>query len=128
MMLSKKDINFIGVIKPANALYPKDNIHQLMGPLPTGCRFVLRADVEGEDLYTVGYKYNRKKFLFFVCTVGVADVNDGVPYMQRLADENGNLCTRDVPLHSVISRYFKDSPKVDNHNQARQHDLALTET
>jgi hypothetical protein len=113
-MLSKKGINFIGGIKTAHALYPKDYIQLLLGPLLAGSRIVLRADVEGEDLYDVGYKYNRKKVLFFVCIA--FDVNDGVPYMQRWADENSNLCTRDVPRPSVISRYFKDSPKVDNHN------------
>ncbi len=126
-MLSKRGVNFIGVIKTAHALFPKDYIQQLLGPLPAASRIVLKAAVEGEDLYAVGYKYNRKKVLFFVCTAGVADLHDGVPYMQRWADENGNLCTRDVPRPAVISRYFKDSPKVDNHNQARQHDLALEE-
>ena len=47
--------------------------------------------------------------------------------MQRWADENGNLCTRVVPSLIVVFRYFKDSPKVDKHNQSRQHDLALEE-
>ena len=115
-MLSKRGINFIGVIKTAHALYPKDYIHQLMGPMPASSRIVLQADFEGEALYAVRYKYNRKKVLFFVCTARVADMNDGIPYMQRWADENGNLCTREIPRPGVVSRYFKDSPKVDNHN------------
>jgi hypothetical protein len=126
-MFSKKGINFIGVIKTAHAYNPKDYIQHLLGPLPAGSRIVFRSDDEGEDLYAIGYKYNHKKVLFFVCTAGVADLDDGVPYMQRWADDNGNLCTRDVPRHGVISHYFKDSPKVDNHKQARQHDLALEE-
>jgi hypothetical protein len=126
-MLSKKGINVIDVMKTAHAFHPKDYIQQLLGPLPTGSRIVLRADVEGEDLYAVGYKYNRKKVIFFLCTAGLADLNDEVPFMQRWADDNGNLCTRDVPRPGVISRYFKGSLKVDNHNQARQHDLALEE-
>ena len=44
-----------------------------------------------------------------------------------IIDDHGNLCTRNVPRPALISRYFKDSPKVDNHNQARQHDLGLEE-
>ena len=127
VMMSKRGLNFIGVIKTAHALFPKDYIQQLLGPLPTSSRISLQANVDGEELYAVGYKYNRKKVLFFVCTAGVADLKDGEPYIQRWADDNGNLCTRDVPRPTVISRYFKDSPKVDNHNQARQHDLALEE-
>ena len=68
LMLSKRGINFIGVIKTAHALYPKDYIQQLLDPLPASSRIVLQADFEGEALYAVGYKYNRKKVLLFVCT------------------------------------------------------------
>ncbi len=82
-MLSNRGVNFIGGINIAHALYPMDYIRQLLGPLPSGFIIALQAVVEGEDLYALGNKYNRKKVLFFVCTAGVADMNDGVPYMQR---------------------------------------------
>ena len=88
---------------------------------------MLTANVDGEDLVAVGYKYNRRKVLFFVATAGVADITDGEPYIQRWADEHMNLYTREVARPALISRYFKDSPKVGNHNQSRQHDLALEE-
>mmetsp|Transcript_6315 Transcript_6315/g.13830 ORF Transcript_6315/g.13830 Transcript_6315/m.13830 type:complete len:115 (-) Transcript_6315:133-477(-) len=32
-----------------------------------------------------------------------------------------------VERPTLVSQYFKDSPKVDNHNQTRQHELALEE-
>ena len=83
--------------------------------------------VDSVDLVAIGYKYNRRKVLFFIATSGVADILNGDSYVQRWADDHGNLCTRNVPRPTLISRYFKDSPKVDNHNQARQHDLGLEE-
>jgi hypothetical protein len=67
-MVSKRGLNFMGVIKTAHAFFPKDHIQQLLGPLPSASRIVLKAVIEGEDLYAVGYTYNRKKVLFFVCT------------------------------------------------------------
>lgn len=125
--MSKRGLNFIGVIKQAHSLFPKDYLQDILQPLPAASRLVLTANVDGQDLVAVGYKYNRRKVLFFVSTAGVADITDGEPYVQRWADEHMNLCTREVPRPALISRYFSDSPKVDNHNQSRQHDLALEE-
>jgi len=125
--MSKQGSNFIGVIKTSHSLFPKDYLQSILGPLPAGSRLALKANVEGEDLFAIGYKYNRRKVLFFVTNSRVADLLDGDPYLQRWADEHGNLCSRAIQRPAVLSRYFKDSPKVDNHNQARQHDLALEE-
>ena len=47
--------------------------------------------------------------------------------MQRWADEYGNICFRAIPRPALASEYFSKSPRVDNHNQSRQHDLALEE-
>ena len=125
MALSKSGHDFIGVIKIGHALFPKQFLQETLGPLPSSSRLVLTATVDDVNLVAIGYKYNRRKVLFFIATSGVADIKNGDPYVQRWADEHGNLCTRDVPRPALISRYFKDSPKVDNHNQARQHDLGL---
>jgi hypothetical protein len=127
VLISKQGSNFIGVIKTSHSLFPKDYLQLVLGPLPAGSRLALKAIVDGEDLFAIGYKYNRKKVLFLVTNSRVADLHDGEPYLQRWADDHGNLCSRAVQRPAVISRYFRDSPKVDNHNQARQHDLALEE-
>jgi len=55
MMMSKRVLNFIGVIKTAHALFPKDHIQHVLGLLSTSSRIVLRSNIEGEDLYGVGY-------------------------------------------------------------------------
>ena len=54
-MMSKRVLNFIGVIKTAHALFPKDHIQHVLGLLSTSSRIVLRSNIEGEDLYGVGY-------------------------------------------------------------------------
>ncbi len=88
---------------------------------------LLTTTVDDVELVVNGYKYNRRKVLFFIATSGVADILNGDPYVQRWAGDHGNLCTRHVPRPALVSRYFKDSPKVDNNNQARHHDLGLEE-
>ena len=37
------------------------------------------------------------------------------------------MCYRVVPRPDVVSKFFAVSPRVDNHNQARRHDLAMEE-
>jgi len=113
MALSKSGREFIGVIKMGHALFPKQYFQDILGPLPSSSRLVLTANVEGVDLVAIGYKYNRRKVLFFISTSGVANILNGEPYVQRWADDHGNLCTRNVPRPALISRYFKDPPKVD---------------
>jgi len=110
-----------------HALYPKQYLQDILGPLPSFSRRVVTPTVDDVNLVAIGYKYNRRKVHFFIAPSGVADIKNGDPCVQRWADDHGNLCTRNVPRPALISRYFKDSPKVGNHNQARQHDLGLEE-
>eukprot|EP00873_Tetraselmis_striata_P039028 jgi/Tetstr1/459292/TSEL_004691.t1 len=42
-------------------------------------------------------------------------------------DDLNNITTRPIPRPYVISRYFARSPRVDSHNQGRQHDQMLEE-
>jgi hypothetical protein len=51
----------------------------------------------------------------------------GFPYEMKFTDGFGNLKVREVERPAVLSDFFLDSNKVDCHNQARQHDLALEE-
>ena len=125
--ISSMGMEFIGVIKQAHSLFPKDYLQNKLAPLPAGSRLVMTGKHNDQDLLAIGYKYNRKKVLFFVCTPGAGSIEDGTPYTQRWADDNGNIMTRLIPRPAVLSKYFEVSPRVDNHNQARQHELALEE-
>jgi hypothetical protein len=74
-----------------------------------------------------GCQYNRRKVLFFISVADAGGMPDGNPYIQRWADDNGNIVTRAVSRPHVISNYFERSPRVDNHNKSRSHELAMEE-
>jgi hypothetical protein len=125
--VGKMGQQLIACVKTAHAGYPKEWLLSTLTPLPAGSRAVLTSTVNGQDLVAVGYKYNRRKVLFFVTTKGAGVTTNGAPYLQRFPDSHGNLVIREVPRPDVISKYFAASPRVDNHNQSRQDDLGLEE-
>ena len=65
--------------------------------------------------------------LTFIGTWNVGTTIPGKPYVARFPDEHGNLKCKDIPQPDVVSKYFKDSDAVDNHNKSQQGDLALEE-
>ena len=79
----------------------------------------------GIDLIAVGYKYNKKTVLNFVCTTGAGCTADGIPYEMKWTDECGNVNVRKVPRPEVISKFFQYSNSVDTHNHLRQSCLRL---
>lgn len=125
--MSKKGYHFIGVVKTGHARYPKQWLEKNLATAPAGSRIHLEATVDGTDLIATGYKYNRRKVLCFISTKGASATVNGKAYEQRWADEFGNMCVREVARPKLCSDYFEVSPRVDNHNQSRQHDLALEE-
>jgi hypothetical protein len=112
-----------------HARFPKQYLEEHLKDKSVGGRLVLTTNLEGVDLVAMGYKYNKRKVMHFIATAGAANTFDGDdPYMQRWADEYGNiLCVRAIPRPALASEYFSHSPRVDNHNQSRHHDLALEE-
>ena len=125
--MKKMGHEFIGVIKTAHASSPKEYLENNLKDKCAGSQLVLFTEIDGEGLLAIGYKYNKRKVLFFVATPGSGATTEGEPYVQRWADEHGNLLTRHIPRPAIVSTYFGISPRVDNHNQSRQHDLAIEE-
>ncbi len=78
--LAKTGLHFIGVVKMGHALYPKQFLREIVCPLPSSSRLVLTTTVDDVDLVAIGYKYNRRKVLFFIATSGAADILYGIPY------------------------------------------------
>lgn len=81
----------------------------------------------GAELVSYGYKYNTKKVLVFVTTLGAGSLVPGRPYQAKFNDIYHNVCYRDVARPQVLCMYFKHINVVDVHNQIRQHILALEE-
>ena len=123
--LKERGMDFIGVVKTGHSRFPKAFLETELAPHPAGSRLHLSSTIEGVNLVATGYKYNRRKVICFISTQGAASLTDGDAYIQRWADEHGNLCYRPINRPAVCSEYFNLSPRVDNHNQARQHELGL---
>jgi hypothetical protein len=44
--------------------------------------------------------------MFLISTVGDGDMADGNPFIQRWADESGNIATRTILRSHAVSTYF----------------------
>ena len=125
-------MSFGGPVKLSRRDFPKKYIEELMEDFPSGTWVVLKAQYKNQpgvenELVAIGYKYCLKKVLCFVFT-GDCSTRGGDPYIARFRDEYGNLATREIARPACVSQYFKFSPRVDNHNQVRQYELALEKT
>eukprot|EP00873_Tetraselmis_striata_P023449 jgi/Tetstr1/443713/TSEL_031703.t1 len=127
VVVGKTGRHFIGWVKTSHSLYPKAYLESHLKDKPAGSRMVLRSTVESVGLNAIGYKYNMRRVLFFLATEGAGGVHDGEPYFQRWAADFNNITTVPIPRPDVVSQYLAWSPRVDNHNQSRQHDLMLEE-
>jgi hypothetical protein len=125
--ISKAGYHYVGALKTASACFPKAYLQGVLQPLPAGSQLVTEGTYQDVPLLAIGYKYNRRKVLFFVATRGAGTTTPGDPYVQRWADDHGNLCVRQIPRPTILSEYFSASNAVDLHNQSRQADLGLEE-
>ena len=116
-------------VKTAHSRFPKKFLDDTMKEFPGGTWITMRGKCgrTGVELVAIGYKYNSKKVLSFVTTVGAGSTEKGRPYRAKYNDQYGNVCHRDVARPAVISRLFENSNVVDVNNQMRQHALALEE-
>ena len=116
-------------VKTAHSRFPKKFLETTMKSYPGGTWITMRGKCGRTEveLVAIGYKYNSKKVLCFVTTVGAGSTEKGRPYKMKYNDNFGNVCYRDVPRPVVVSRLFENSNCVDVNNQMRQHNLALEE-
>jgi hypothetical protein len=92
--LGKMTRHFTRVVKTSHGLFPKAFLHESLSTTPAGSNVHLNTTMEGDQLVATRYKYNRRKDLFFISNVGAGGMADGTPYIQRWADDNGNIVTR----------------------------------
>ena len=117
------------VVKTNHLRFPNKWLDEEMKTMPGGCWLTMQGQCRrtGVELVAIGYKYNSKKVLHFVTTLGAGSTVRGEPYRMKFNDAYGNVCHRNVARPAVLSRYFKYSNRVDVNNQMRQHNLALEE-
>ena len=114
-------------IKTNHSRSPKLYLEELMKDWPGGTWVVMEGVTEKEDvaLVCIGYKYNKKKVLTFVCSKGAGSTEAGKPYEAKFPDRFGNVCVRHVGRPCVINTFFSYCSIIDNWNQMRQFELAL---
>jgi len=120
---TKKEVIF--QVKTNKKGFPKKYIEDNLKYAPGGSSMFLKAtDPEtGTEMIATGYKYNGRKVLFFVSTVGAGSTTNGEPYIVRYTDIHGNMMTQLVDCPQLVLIYFKKCNCVDVHNQLRQYSL-----
>jgi hypothetical protein len=101
--LGKMKRHFTGAMKSSHALFPRAFVQEFMSKAPAGSIVHLSTNVEGVQLVATCYKYNRRKVLFLISTVGAGGMADGNPYIQRWADD---IVTRAISRSHVVSNYL----------------------
>ena len=99
------------VVKTAHSRLPKKFLEHEMKYMPGGCWIILegRTKKEEVDLVSIGYKYNRKKVLVFVCSKDAATT---AAYFAKFPDSFGHVYVCQVAWPAVISSYFDYSTQV----------------
>lgn len=119
--------HFVGIVKTAHARFPKAYIEKALDGLPRGAKIVLEATVDGVPLVAVGWRYNQKKTLSYICTRGAGSTvnDDNNPYTAKFPDPYGNVTERKVPRPAIVGKYYDYNNVIDRHNHLRQGELHL---
>ena len=72
-------------VKTAHSRFPKKFMDNTMKNYPGGTWITMRGKCgrTGVELVAIGYKYNSKKVLCFVTTVGAGSTKKGCPYKMK---------------------------------------------
>ena len=125
--MSKRGKEGIFQVKIAKRLFPKEKLEELLKDKAGGSQVVMKGKhpATGVNLIAVGYKYNSKTTLCFVCTENAGTTAPGTPYEMKYTDTNGNICIREVERPSIISNFFHNVNTIDVLNHLRQFCLKL---
>ena len=119
------DSYYIGVVKTNSSKYPKKFIEETMQNWPAGSHINLETVVDEVPIIATGYKYCKRKILFFVWTKGAGHTEPGDPYIAKWHDSKSNRCERWIDRPAVISMYFAKCNGIDVANMMRQKILRL---
>ena len=125
--LGRRRLHVIACVKTAHARFPKAWLLDTMKDMTSGTAVFLEITIDNVVLVAIGYRYNRRKTLFFIATRGAGATTSGVPFTTWFHDTYGNRVERYVDRPAVLSRYFLHNNLVDSHNQRRQGELELEE-
>ena len=102
--------HYIGVVKTSHSGYSKAFLEDQMKSYPAGSHLVLETRTKEEiDLIAIGYKYNKKKIMLFICTKGCGHTECGEPYIARWKDRNGATKTKAVQDQRLFQSISKEA-------------------
>lgn len=136
--LLSKGLHFIGCVKTAHKLFPKDEISQWSqsDDLQRGDHVVYTTSTNitynsthmEKELYAIGW--NDKKMKQFIATRGVTTA--GTPSIRerhRIVEVNGEKVTEkyqiEIPRPQVVELYYSNFSVIDIHDHFRQGSLAM---
>ena len=93
---------------------------------PAGHWVVMKAVISGVDLFIMVYAYSNKRVAYFVSTSGTT-VRHSIPYKSCYEDGYGNPTFKLLPRPAIAHFVYEFLPLIDEHNKARQSNLALEE-
>lgn len=98
-----------------------------MNFFPCGTLLVMETNTANTQatLISIDYKYNIRKALCFLITIGNVLTEPGESIDIRLPYKYGNFCVHHIACCYSVSNYFKYSNKVHLCNQAPHINLAL---
>ena len=89
----------IGMVKTNNKGFCKETIEKLTKDWPGGSYLVLRSKPmvpRDRPLIAIGYKYNARKFQYFIVTKNAWSTNTGIPYLSKYPDQFTNVAIHPV--------------------------------
>ena len=85
---------------------------------------VMRAKIEGVDLFACAYAWSQSSVSYFLSTTGNTRPSKHL-YRSQFEDEFGCVAWKDVPRPEFAEFIFIYLPLIDEHNKKRQHLLNL---
>ena len=111
-------------VKTNSARYPIDYMRDNVGQESGDWLVLTSTDVNGEKIYCLGHRRGGTVH-YFVSSCGTTDRGKDQKHKEDLLTELGKMEPRKAPC--VVNDITQAQPKVDSHNDLRQHVLAIEE-
>ena len=130
-LMKKKGIHSTFIVKQNLNYCPTEVIHSILiarhKTRPAGHWVVMKSEISGVDIFLLVYAYSNKRVAYFISTCGTT-VRHSVDYKSCYEDGYGNPTFKLLPRPAIAHFLYEFLPLIDEHNKARQSNLALEET
>eukprot|EP01043_Picozoa_sp_COSAG02_P014053 COSAG02_NODE_573_length_20153_cov_11.609305_2_plen_795_part_00 len=133
ILARKLGYDFTGIVKGKTWLFPIAEFRSIAQDLKRGEWRTATTTIDGVDLLAVVYRFSYagkdrgkdRGCNFLISTTG--STTPGPDYAAHWSDENGHVHFTSLPRPLIVGDYFSKATIVDDHDNARQHKLAIEE-